>query len=288
MSGGSRQRPTSGRRGSHTFSIGLITVDVTPLGVVIAGDSQPVDMFAQHHVIYTQGKKTRAPIVRLYARDFTGFAAYVGTEKISGLATGDWLKNTLKSHYASPLTDICELLASTLTEAWTASDTHLSIFVTGYEGTEPRFWYISNGDVPHPATTAIPHTFEPVDNLGAAYANEQAESAETLEAFVARKQPSYRRGVMAAAAIFDKFTTLIGELMQDPEHPQVAPLDTLDRYAAYVKFRFEFTKRVYDPEYGIGIDRHRPVDGNIHVYSVDPSGVPRVHPKHVGQSSVLK
>jgi hypothetical protein len=255
---------------------------------VIAGDSQPVNVFAQHHVFHTQGKKTRDPVVPFYAHEFIGFAAYVGTESIGGRATGDWLRHTLKPHYASPLSDNCAFLASTLTEAWAASDTHLSIFVAGYERTEPRFWFVSNGDVPDPATTAIPRAFGPVDDLGGAYLRGRRDPAETLDAFVARLQPSYRRGVLAAADIFDKFTTLVGEVMNNPGHPQVALLDTLERYAAYVKFRFEFTKRVYDPEYGIGVDPHRPVDGDIHVYSVDPSGVRRVHGKHVGQSREVK
>lgn len=282
-----RQPACSGRRGHHTLCIGLISVDVTPLGVVIAGDSQPVDISAQHHVLQTQGKKTRNPVVPFYAHEFTGFAAHVGTERIGGRATGDWLRHTLKPHYASPLSDSCELLASTLTEAWTASDTHLSVFVAGYEQTEPRFWFISNGDVPDPTTTAIPRTFEPVDDLGGAYRKDHRD-AETLDAFVARLQPSYRRGILAAADIFDKFTALVGDVMSNPGHPEVALLDTLERYAAYVKFRFEFTKRVYDPEYGLSVAPHRAVDGDIHVYSVDPFGTPRVHGKHVGQSRVLK
>jgi hypothetical protein len=255
---------------------------------VIAGDSQPVDIFAQHHVLQTQGKKTRDPVIPFYAHDFTGFAAYVGTERIDSRPTGDWLKHTLKPHYASPLSDNCKLLASTLTEAWTASDTHLSVFVAGYEQMEPRFWFISNGDVPDPATTAIPRSFEPVDDLGGAYRRDQRDATETLDAFVARSGPSYRRGVLAAADIFDKFTALVADVMKDPGHPEVALLDTLERYAAYVKFRFEFTKRVYDPEYGLGITPHRAVDGDIHVYSVDPSGRRRVHWKHVGQSREMK
>jgi hypothetical protein len=254
---------------------------------VVAGDSQPVDIFAQHHVLQTQGKKTRDPVVPFYAHDFTGFAAYVGTERIGNRATGDWLRHTLEPHYASPLSANCELLASTLTGAWTASDTHLSVFVAGYEQTEPRFWFISNGDVPDPATIAIPRTFVPVDDLGGAFRRDHHE-AEALDAFVARLHPSYRRGVLAAADIFDKFTKLVGDVMTNPGHPEVALLDTLERYAAYVKFRFEFTKRVYDPEYGLGVAPHRAVDGDIHVYSIDPSGVRRVHGKHVGQSRELK
>lgn len=164
---------------STLWRIGLLTVDVTPLGVVIAGDSQPVDVCAQHNAIHTQGMKERDPIVRAYARDFTGFAGFVGTEEIGGFPTAEWLARALDSRHALTLAEVCDC------------------------------------------------------------------------------------------------------------HPQIALLDTLERYAAYVKFRFEFTKRMYDPKYGIGVDPHPPVFGTIHVYSVDPAGVPRDHFKHVGQSRVI-
>lgn len=266
--------------------MGLLTVDVTPLGVVVAGDSQPVDMFAQHLAIHVQGMKQRDPIVPAYARDFTGFAGFVGTERVAGSVTSEWLREAFRSHYATNLGDLCGKLAADLTEQWASLETHLSVFVAGYENGEPRFWYISNGDVPDPSTTHVPLAFEPVNDLGTAY-EADSSSGETLGDFVARKQPSYRRGVLAAAAIFDRFTALVGETMRDPGHPQIALLDSLERYAAYVKFRFEFTKRMYDPKYGIGIDSYPPVFGTIHVYSVDPGGIPRDHAKHVGQSTVI-
>jgi hypothetical protein len=104
---------------------------------------------------------------------------------------------------------------------------------------------------------------------------------ETQEALIARTQPSFRRGVLAAADIFDNFTKVVVEVMREPGHFQMPPLDTLDRYAAYARFRFEFTKRMYDTKYGIAAHPHPPVAGAINVFSVDPSGILRIHGKHL-------
>lgn len=81
--------------------------------------------------------------------------------------------------------------------------------------------------------------------------------------------------------------TRLSEQRFEQSHEQIPPIDTLERYAAYTKFRFEFTKRMYDPKYGIGIDPHPPIAGVIHVCSVDPSGTARDHSKHVSQSRVI-
>jgi len=70
-------------------------------------------------------------------------------------------------------------------------------------------------------------------------------------------------------------------------HPEIRPLDTLERYAAYVRFRFEFTKRIYDPKYGIGVSKRPPIAGAIHVYSVNPDGVARIHGKHLKDERIV-
>lgn len=134
--------------------------------------------------------------------------------------------------------------------------------------------------------TAVPRTFEPVNDLGCAYERARASTGETFEQFVERNW-RYRRGILAAAAIFDQFTDVVAKTMQDPGHPEITHLDSLERYAAYVKFRFEFTKRMYEPQYGIGVDPHPPVAGTIHVLSVDPTGVARKYGKLLGQSRVM-
>jgi hypothetical protein len=66
-------------------------------------------------------------------------------------------------------------------------ETHLTIFVAGYEAGEPCFRYISNGDVPDGTTDSIPGTFEAVNDLGISF-EADAERDETLTDFVARTQ----------------------------------------------------------------------------------------------------
>jgi hypothetical protein len=267
--------------------VGLLTVDVNPFGVVMTSDSQPVDIFARHVSVHMQGAKVGSHIVRARARGFNGLAGYVGTEIIERRPARQWLQDAVVARSALTLSELCEELAAALTEIWTGEGmaTHLSIFVAGYEGEEPCFWFISNGEV-DASTTSIPVVFEAVDDLGGRYHEVNARPGETRRELVARTQPSFRRGVLAAARIFDGFTALVVQTIQDG-HPQIPPVQSLDRYAAYAKFRFEFAKRMYDPKYGVGTDPHPPVAGTIHVYSVDSSGTTRVHGKHVNDARIV-
>lgn len=267
--------------------MGLLTVDVTSLGIVMTSDSQKVDLYVDHYRVHTSGTKNESPIVRVRINGFSGWAGSVGTVVIGGKSARDWLKDAVGSRSAMTLAELCESLAAALTGCWASpAETHLSVFIAGYEGIEPRFWFISNGDIPHPAMAAVPSDFVAVNDLDEHWLPEHAALGEASSAAIARVQPLFRRGVLAAANLFDTFAKAVGDTIA-AGHEEIPAIDSLERYAAFTKFRFEFAKRMYDPKYGIGTHPHPPIAGTIHVVSVDPSGTARDHDKHVFQSSIV-
>jgi hypothetical protein len=266
--------------------VGLLTVDVTPLGIVMAADSQRVDIYADR--LDLGGFTTRNSIVRMEGTGFSGFVGSIGTEKVGGEPTAAWLARALADIRQKPLSEVCEALGERLTAIWEAGPglTRLSLFVAGYEEGEPQFWWIANEDVPGPSTVAVPTKFDVVNDLTERYYPQHNLGGETIREVIERNLPSFRRGVMEVANVFDRFTVGVGQTIQDGQR-WIPPLHTLERFAAYTRFRFEYTKRVYDPKYGIGVEQSRPVAGNIQVVSVDPLGIARVHYKHVGKSRIL-
>jgi hypothetical protein len=208
-------------------------------------------------------------IVRAKFDGFSGWAGSVGTAEIDGKSARNWLKDAVAARTTLTVHAACESLAGALTAAWKSVDpTHLSVFVAGFEATEPRFWVVSNGDVPD-GVTAIPPTFEALNDLDEQWFPQNRLPGETKAHAIARVSPVFRRGVLRAATIFDVFTEAIVKIVA-AGHPEIPPLDSLERYAAYALFRIEFTKRVYDWRKGIGVDPHPPIARTIYVVSVDP------------------
>jgi hypothetical protein len=267
--------------------MGLLAVDVNQLGIVVTSDSQKVDLYVDDYRVHTVGHTNESPIVRTAVNGFSGWSGSVGTAVIGGKSARDWLKDAVAVRSAMTVGALCESLSAELTASWPSpAETHLSIFVAGYEGDEPRFWFVSNGDVPSSKMLSIPSVFVAVNDLDDHWLPANAAPGESKSDAIARVQPLFRRGVLAAAHLFDIFTEAVGATIR-VGHPQIPPLDSLERYAAYTKFRFEFAKRMYDPKYGIGTDPYPPIAGNIHVFSIDPTGTARDHNKHVGQSTVV-
>lgn len=250
-------------------------------------DSQPVTLFADRFSIPASRTNVGTHIVWARFSDFVGLVGYVGTETVNGLPTRQWLKHAIAERSSSPLPDFCRSLAGELTEVWTSYsfDTHLSIFVAGYEHSAPRYWFVSNGEQPDSPSSVIPRTFDAVNDLDDRFRRVNALRGESQAELIARTTPSFRRGVLAAANIFDGYTKLVAKTLAEG-HSQFAPIDNLERYAAYTRFRFEFTVRMYEPKKGIAIDNNPPVAGPIHVFSVDPSGTIREHGKELGKCRI--
>lgn len=253
----------------------------------MTSDSQPVDIYPQRVEMPANRALFENHLLPASLRGFNGVAGYVGTIGIEDGSTRNWLDRALAAHAALSLDQTCHGMAEELTAIWSEEhlDTHLSIFVAGYEDGEARYWYVSNGGFPT-GDVEFPRTFDAIDDLDCVWVQRNAQPGESKDQLVARTYPSFRRGVLSAASIFDSFTAVVRETLR-AGHPQFQPLDSLDRFAAYTRFRFEFTKRMYDPKYGMGIDPHPPVRGDIRVISVAPTGVCREHAKHVTQVNSL-
>ena len=262
--------------------MGLLTVDVTPYGIVMTGDSQPIDLGGSTWWVNSTATRNRNPVVPLTLSTFRGLVGYVGTEQIDGKPTRQWLEGALAANRAAALSELCTELARALTTIWTnnAVETLLSIFIAGYEGSEPRFWWVSNGE---PPMETVPSTFAAVDDLDGHWFPQHAKAGEkTASELVAKTAPSFRRGVLEAAVIFDCFRDLVDSLILGG---LIGQIPTLDHFVAYARFRFELAKRIYDPRYGfITADRPAIVGNTIHAYSVDPTGIVNEHGKHLGQA----
>lgn len=186
-------------------------MDVNPLGVVMTSDSQKVDLHLDHFRVRSAGVKNESPIVRLRANGFSGWAGSVGTAVIAGKSAREWLDQHATSRSAITLRQLCEGLAGELTRSWPSpAETHLSVFIAGYEEGEPRFWFVSNGDVPHQGMPAIPSTFVAVNDLDEHWLPQNAGAGEAKSDAIARVMPLFRRGVLAAANLFDNFDKALG------------------------------------------------------------------------------
>jgi hypothetical protein len=253
----------------------------------MTSDSQPVDIYPQRIDMPADRAHLENHIVPVSLRGFNGFASYVGTININEGSTRNWLQRELAVRNTLSLDVACRELAGELTSIWSAQllDMWLSIFLAGYEDGESRYWYVSNGGFPT-GEAEFPRAFAAVDDLDGVWLPRTAQPGESKDQLLARAHPSFRRGVLSAASIFDSYTAVVEYTMR-AGHLEFQPFDSLDRFAAYTRFRFEFTKRMYDPKYGIGIDSHPPVRGEIRVVSIDPTGVRRVHGKHLRQVTIL-
>lgn len=265
----------------------LLTVDVSPFGIVMTSDSQPVDLHAPNRYVITSPQPIENPIVQATFNSFAGFAGHVGTSQLLGQPTRYWLEQAVAANTANDLDVACQTMAEELTAIWQTQrlETHLSLFLAGFENSEARFWYIGNGGFPS-GEPQFPRAFTAVDDLDGNWYPLHAEPDETKAQLIIRLNPSFRRGVLSAALLFDSFTELIAKSLQQG-HPEFFPLDSLDRYAAYTRRRFEFTKRMYDPKYSFGIVPLPPIRGEIRVVSIDASAVRRQHGKHVTQQRIL-
>lgn len=266
--------------------MGLSTVDVTPAGIVLTSDSQPVDIYPNRIDLPADRAHLENHVFPVSLRGFTGFASYVGTININEGSTRNWLERKVGLCKTMSLGVVCRELADELTAIWNSQLLHtwLSIFIAGYEDGESRYWFVSNGGFPT-GEAQFPRGFDAVDDLDGVWVPRTAQPGESKEELLTRAHPSFRRGVLSAASIFDSYTSVVEQTMQG--QLQFQPFTSLDRFAAYTRFRFEFTKRMYDPKYGISVDEHPPVRGDIRVVSVDPTGIRREHGKHFRQVTVL-
>jgi hypothetical protein len=114
--------------------MGLLTADVTPLGVVISGDSQPVELRESAYAVEPATGQHRRPCLTAYGGEgFTAAVGFVGTEQIAGRRTIEWLKDFFASNPGLSLDSFCDRAVEALSAEWerVGCETVLWLFICG-------------------------------------------------------------------------------------------------------------------------------------------------------------
>ena len=262
--------------------MGLLTADVTPIGVVLTGDSQPVELReSSYTVVPVAGQRRRPCLVAHAGPGFSVALGFVGTEWVGGAGTHSWLERFSAANRALGLDDFCGALSEALTDEWTrhSHDTCLWVFISGASEGRPVFRAVRNcgPDMDERLLyTEIGPSFCWHDDLAnhiEMYGQPGESDIQTLWHHMA----NYRNGVLLPAVeITDRFQRLLEALFTGGSDG-FAAVGTLDAYASIVKMRAEFVKRLFDSEKGICTAEERPIDGAVYVWSVGLDGEIRNH-----------
>jgi hypothetical protein len=257
--------------------LGLLTVDVTALGVVMSSDSQPIEIVSGDiRVPDFAGERRRDKIIERHGGGFDGLIGYVGTEQIGAETTRAFIERVSRDQPELPLAAFANHLAHQLSAAWIEHKlaTGLWVFIAGAEGGELRFWWLFNGDFSDGLYVNLRPAFSVVNDLDEyAVPRTMAEGGFASKAEVlANRTLFFRNGALIpAATIFDEFTGLI-ERVYVGDYDGFERISTLADYAYLVRMRQEFIKRMFDNSKGIYRRGNPPIGGVIYVRGVSPDG----------------
>jgi hypothetical protein len=266
--------------------MGLLTLDVTALGVVMTSDRQPIELLDGDLRVLPVDDENRVPkIIERHAGGFDGLIGYVGTEVI-GTATVRSVLESINNASTLPLGEFCRYLGADLSRRWAehALQSCLWVFVGGIADGEPRFWHIVNADLaPSGLYVNVRRDFRVVNNLDMfAIPNAADQLGVTTKADVlARTTFFFRNGaIVPAASVLDDFDPLVRNLYFG-QYAGFPAIDSVDAYAAMVRVRQEFVKRLFDDKKGVWRGPGRaPIGLDIDVFSVDLNGKVKPHHKH--------
>lgn len=257
--------------------MGLLTVDVTALGVVMSSDSQPIEIVSGNiRVLDFGGERRRDKMIERHGGGFDGLIGYVGTEQVGTKTTRAFIDRVSHGAPDLPLAEFAEHLARELSAAWIAHEltTGLWVFLAGAEDGELRFWFAVNCDFTGGLYTNVRCAFTVVNDLDEhAVPRVMREGGFNSKAEVlANRTLLFRNGaLLPAATIFDDFTALI-ERVYVGGYDGFDRILTLDDYAYLVRMRQEFIKRMFDNSKGIYRNDNPPIGGVIFVRAVSPDG----------------
>jgi hypothetical protein len=257
--------------------VGLLTADITPIGVVLTGDSQAVELGESSVTVQrTQGAPQSRPcLVAHGGTDFAAALGFVGTETIGNSPTNQWLQRFCASRIHLNMDEFCRALTDELTSLWHehSYETCLWIFICGASAGEPIFRAVRNcgpdmdGNLLY---TRIKPDFVWHNDL-ANHVSTYGRPGETLPHVLAHTMALYRNGVLLpAVGLLDGFRQLT-EALLNGGFRGFAPVGSLDAYADIVRMRSEFVKRMFDPAKGI-YQEAKPIGGTIYVYRVELDG----------------
>jgi len=275
--------------------MGLVALDVSAFGVVMSADSQPVEFVdGENRVLTTTTQRTtRNPILIRVGGGFRGLTGYVGTERIGGATTRDWLSQFGQDHADDDLGSYANALAAALTEEWQLFGVAsvLEILIGGVETGDVQFWYVRNsqGLREHDWTYEAPSAqFSAVPDLDANYVARDLQPGQTKDELLQTRMYSFRQGVLLPAAhVFNAFSEIIGAIYTHGIDG-FEPIASLDDLAYFARQRMEFMKRLYSAKHGIYKDSPSPLGGVVHVLGVTVDGEIREYPKIRGQARTLR
>jgi len=253
----------------------------------MTSDTQPLELLnGSIRVITPNAENKTKRIVERHGGGFDGLVGYVGAERIGTATVRSFLERTIEDTPGLALDPFCRRLAADLEAAWIAEDLQTCLwgFIAGVETSEVRFWFVVNGELaPSGYYVNVGQTFRVVNDLDmdkvptAAQKLGVATKAEVL----ARTTFFFRNGaIVPAANVLDAFEPLV-QTLYFGRYPGFPPIDSIDSYAAIVRVRQEFVKRLFEKTKGVWRgEEPGPVGGDIHVYSVDLNGTVTPHHKH--------
>ena len=152
------------------------------------------------------------------------------------------------------------------------------------EGTEVRFWFVSNtyGPINRDGTYSnVAPTFNAVNDLDENYvARDLAQGiARTKNELLRRRMYFFRNGALwPSALVFDAFSAIVQSIYAQRLRG-FPPIGSLDDLAFVDRQRMEFTKRIYNPKYGISRAVVPQIGGAVHVIGVTRRGEIRKYSK---------
>lgn len=266
--------------------MGLLTLDVTALGVVMSSDSWPIEIVSGAiHPLDFAGERRRDKIIERRGGGFDGLIGYVGTEQVGSQMTRAFIEQVSARESDLALGEFAAHLAGELSAAWAEHElsTGLDVFIAGAEDGELRFWYLRNFDFKDGLYTNVRRSFTAVndldENLVPQYMRENALASKAE--LLSRIAIFLRTGVLSpAASLIDDFQALVRRLYAG-EYTGFDRISSLDDYARLVLMRQEFVKRMFSPRKGIYRDGNPPIGGAVYIRSVSPGGDIVDHEKNV-------
>jgi hypothetical protein len=254
--------------------VGVITCDITGLGVVVTVDSQPT-IIRERQVDVASAPLDRARLIDRVSPDFSGYVTFVGTEEIGGTQTGRFLARHSASHPDAPLADYLAMLADDLSQAWKRHglDTGLYIHAQGASGGAPVFHIVNNiGGMEGLDYVDIGTGFRAVnefdDNIIPQW---ERWPGEGKSAVLARTTGYLRNGSLVGYVDpFDDFNGLMSKLY-DGRYDGFTRFSRIEAYAALVRMRAEFITRVFKPAKGL-FTGQQPVHAPVEIRAVDLDG----------------
>jgi hypothetical protein len=264
--------------------MGLLTVDVTSGGVVMTSDSQPIRLTeGAVEVLESKGVRRRDPMIQRKGTEFGGLLGFVGTEKIGSRATREVLEKVNGETTDLGVHAFRKELAARLSDLWREHglESCLWVFVAGSVAGEPHFSYVVNGTLgAGNKYWDITPAFKEVNDLDETHVLPLLNEYGTKANVLAHRAFAFRNGALEPAfAILNDYTAMM-ERLYSGGYEGFSPEMSLDDYAALVRVRQEFVKRLFDPSKGVWRGAAPPIGGEVYARLVDTGGVVSDHPKH--------